>query len=145
MNPDFQAPSRLRRFAALLYEGMLLFGLLFIAGYLFDTLTQSRHALMFRSERQIWLFIVLGIYFVWFWQKSGQTLAMKTWHIQLLRLDGKPLSWLQAALRYVLCYLFTLTGIAFLYSFFDSRGQFPQDRLLKTQLVCSRPRPKPTN
>lgn len=131
-------PPRLRRFAAILYESMLLFGILFTAGYLFDTLTQSKHALMFRHERQLWMFVVLGLYFVWFWQKGGQTLAMKTWHIKLIRLDGKAVTWLQAILRYLLCYLFTLTGIAFIYSFFDKKAQFPQDRLLKTQLICTK-------
>ena len=38
-------PSLKRRMACWLYEGLLLFGVLFISGYLFSTLSQSRHAL----------------------------------------------------------------------------------------------------
>jgi len=34
-------PGRLRRFACMMYEGVLLFAVVFLAGYLFDTLTQS--------------------------------------------------------------------------------------------------------
>lgn len=121
----------------MVYEAMLLFGVVFVAGYLFDTLTQSRHALMLRHERQLWLFVVLGFYFVWFWRHGGQTLAMKTWHIKLVKEDGSRISLLQGLARYVLCYLFTLTGLGFIYSFFDKNGQFPQDRLLNTVLVST--------
>src|SRR5690606_42131994 len=57
-------PSRLRRFACMMYEAVLLFGVVFLAGYLFDTLTQSKHALMLRHARQAWLFLAIGAYFV---------------------------------------------------------------------------------
>ncbi len=134
------SPSRKRRLASMLYESMLLFGVLFIAGYFFDTLTQSKHALYLRNERQWWLFFVLGFYFVWFWRHGGQTLAMKTWHIRLVKENGDRVGWLQAMFRYLLCWFFTLTGLGFVYSFFDKNGQFPQDRLAKTLLVSSKPR-----
>lgn len=137
LDNGFFSPTRKRRLAALIYEAMLLFGVVFIAGYLFDTLTQSKHALMLRHERQAWLFFVLGLYFVWFWRHGGQTLAMKTWHIRLIREDGQKVTVIQGILRYVLCYFFTLSGIAFIYSFFDKNGQFPQDRLLRTLLVST--------
>ncbi|MFP5445279.1 MAG: RDD family protein, partial [Betaproteobacteria bacterium] len=38
-------PNLWRRMACWLYEGMLMFGVVFIAGYLFGTLSQTRHAL----------------------------------------------------------------------------------------------------
>jgi hypothetical protein len=63
--------------ASWLYEGMLMFGVVFIAGYLFGTLSQTRNAMDNRHALQGFLFIVFGIYFVWLWSK-GQTLAMKT-------------------------------------------------------------------
>jgi hypothetical protein len=39
-----QTPNRLRRFACMMYEAVLLFGVVFLAGYLLDTLTQSKNA-----------------------------------------------------------------------------------------------------
>ncbi|HEX4843980.1 MAG TPA: RDD family protein [Limnobacter sp.] len=140
MNNGLVSPSRKRRLACMLYESMLLFGVLFIAGYMFDTLTQSKHALYLRNERQWWLFFVLGVYFVWFWRHGGQTLAMKTWHIRIVNEQGHKANWFQLVLRYLLCWLFTLTGIGFIYSFFDKNGQFPQDRLAKTLLVSTQPK-----
>ena len=64
------APSLPRRMACWLYEGMLLFGVVFIAGYLFSALTQTRHALDNRHAQQAFLFVVLGIYFTWFWHDA---------------------------------------------------------------------------
>lgn len=97
--------------ACWLYEGMLLFGIVFIAGYLFSTLTQTRHALENRHVQQAFLFVVLGIYFTWFWAK-GQTLAMKTWHIRLVDRSGHPLTQTRALLRYALSWLWFLPALA---------------------------------
>ncbi len=100
--------------ACWLYEGMLLFGVVFITGYLFSALTQTRHALDNRHALQAFLFLVFGIYFTWFWAK-GQTLAMKTWHIRLVDSAGQPVSQLRALLRYALSWLWflpPLLGIA---------------------------------
>lgn len=99
-----QAPGLWRRMACWLYEGMLLFGVVFIAGYLFSTLTQTRHALDNRTTQQIFLFVVLGIYFTWFGAK-GQTLAMKTWHIRLVDRQGRAVSQARAFLRYILSWI----------------------------------------
>lgn len=100
-------PSLMRRMACWLYEGMLMFGVVFIAGYLFGTLSQTRNALDNRHALQAFLFVVFGIYFVWFWAK-GQTLAMKTWHIRVVDRLGRPLSQRRALARYALSWLWFL-------------------------------------
>jgi hypothetical protein len=41
---NLQAPRLIRRMACWLYEGILMFGVVFIAGYLFGTLSQTRNA-----------------------------------------------------------------------------------------------------
>jgi uncharacterized RDD family membrane protein YckC len=104
-------PSLPRRMACWLYEGMLMFGVVFIAGYLFSALTQTRHAMDNRHELQAFLFLVFGIYFTWFWAK-GQTLAMKTWHIRVVDTQGRPISQGRALWRYVLSWLWFLPPMA---------------------------------
>lgn len=106
-NKTFQAPSLKRRMACWLYEGMLLFGVVFIAGYLFGALSQTRHAMDNRPGLQAFLFLILGIYFTWFWHR-GQTLAMKTWHIRVVSATGQSLSQRQALLRYLLSWMWFL-------------------------------------
>ena len=147
--------------ACWMYEGMLLFGVVFITGYLFSTLSQTRHALDNRHVQQAFLFLVLGIYFTWFWSK-GQTLAMKTWNIRVVDAQGLPLTQSRALARYALSWLWflpplLLTGLMgisglesvvlvlgwvliwALLSRFHALGQFVHDALAGTRLVSSEP------
>jgi len=98
--------------AAFVYEGVLLFGVVMIGGYLFSSLTQQRHALQGQTALQAFLFVLLGIYFVWFWTHGGQTVAMKTWHIRLVDQAGRPLTQGRALLRYLLSWIWFLPALA---------------------------------
>ena len=93
--------------ACWMYEGMLLFGVVFIADYLFSTLSQTRNAMDNRHAQQVFLFVVLGTYFSWFWAQ-GQTLAMKTWHIRVVDAQGNALTQQRALLRYLLSWVWFL-------------------------------------
>jgi len=104
-------PSVLRRLSSWFYEGMLLFGVIFIAGYLFGALSQTKHALDNRHGLQAFVFLVMALYFTWFWHK-GQTLAMKTWHLRLVDRDGQPLTQKRALWRYVLSWMWLLPPLA---------------------------------
>ena len=104
---DFVPASLVSRFGAWIYEGIILFGLVWFADYAFDALTQSTHALMLRHARMGFLFVLLGVYFVYFW-RQGQTLPMKTWKLRLRSKGGAQASWGQCALRYALAWLWFL-------------------------------------
>ncbi|NEX61824.1 RDD family protein [Noviherbaspirillum sp. 17J57-3] len=142
----------------MVYEAMLMFGVVFISGWLFSTLLQQRHALYLRHVMQYWLFLVIGLYFVWFWTHGGQTLAMKTWRIRLITENGGSLPWQRALARYLLSWLWILPGffVAWLAgakgwllvlipainivlwamtAYLDPKRQFLHDRLLRTQVV----------
>jgi uncharacterized RDD family membrane protein YckC len=110
------SPPLRRRLAAMLYEALLLFGVVFATGLLFDTLTQSRHALMLRHVRQLILFIVLGLYFVFFWSRGGQTLAMKTWRIRLITENGERVRPVKAFVRYLLAWMWFLPAVGLDYA-----------------------------
>lgn len=97
--------------ACWLYEGMLLFGVVFISGYLFSTLSQTRNAMDNRHALQAFLFVIFGIYFTWFWAK-GQTLAMKTWHIRTVDAQGGPVTQKRALWRYLLSWIWFLPPLA---------------------------------
>lgn len=157
-------PSRWRRFFCMLYEGILLFGLVFGVLLIFDFLTQSRHALFLRDARQIILFLTIGLYFLLSWRKNGQTLPMKTWHMRLQTAVGGKLSWGRALFRYVLMWVLPLLFMVFVYllaaqsgnqgsylllifapytifiwTWFDADKQFLHDRLASTRIVDIRP------
>lgn len=99
------APPLARRLACFVYEGVLLFGVLMVAGFIYATATQQRHALQGTHGLQAFLFVVLGLYFVTFWSRTGQTLAMQTWQIRLLTRDGQRVSALRAGCRYLAAWM----------------------------------------
>lgn len=107
-------PGFRRRLACFVYEGLLLFGVLMFAGYLYSSLTQQRHALQGTLGLQAFLFVVLGIYFGWFWAEGRQTVAMKTWHLRIVTRDGRPLTQARAVARYVAAWLWFVPALAWL-------------------------------
>lgn len=157
-------PGLARRLACFIYEGVLLFGVVFVAGYLYSTLTQQRHAMEGQHGLQAFLFIVLGIYFIWFWSHGGQTVAMKAWHIRVVDGEGQPLSQARALGRYLLAWLWFMPALLSVYllglqhssgAIFGSltagvlayaalarlhpRRQFLHDALCGTQLITQAP------
>lgn len=113
---DLRAPSLRRRMASFLYEGVLLFGVVFVAGIIYSVLSQQRHALQGRHGLIAALFVVLGVYFVWYWSGNGQTLAMQTWHIRLVDRDGQTVSRLRALTRYLASWVWFLPSLAIAYA-----------------------------
>ncbi|WP_240655693.1 RDD family protein [Paraburkholderia phosphatilytica] len=105
-------PSVRRRLATMLYEGVILFGIVFIAGYLFSTLTQQRNGLTHHNLLAAWIGLVLAVYFVWCWTHGGQTLPMKTWRLRVVAANGEPLSVPRAIARYLLAWLWFLPPLA---------------------------------
>ncbi len=151
-----QAPSTprlVRRLSSLLYEGILLFGVAFIAAYLFLALTQSTYPIAppVLQVFQVYMFAVTGVYFVWCWRHGGQTLPMKTWKMRLTDAAGHTVSVPRAWWRYTLTWLCLLPsfalyalgykwGLALLplpqaWALIDRDGQFLYDRLARTAIV----------
>ena len=106
-----RTPGLARRMAAFVYEGVLLFGVLFVAGYLWSATTDQRHALQGQSGLQIFVFVVLAIYFVVFWTRSGQTVAMQAWNVRLVTANGAPVGTLRALLRYLASWLWFVPAL----------------------------------
>lgn len=101
----------MRRLASMVYECMLLFGIVVITGLLFGVLVEQRHALHMRHGLQTSLALAISIYFIWFWTHGGQTLAMKTWRLRLVKADGTKLDVRRAIVRYLLSWFWILPGL----------------------------------
>lgn len=121
----------------MLYESLLLVAVLFLAGFLFIGLTQGNTAPLVRWAFQIYLLGVVAAYFIWFWLRGGQTLAMKTWHLRLVSENGTPLTKRRAILRFLLALPSTLLGVGILWALFDRERQFLHDRLAKTKIILT--------
>ncbi|AHE28246.1 RDD family protein [Burkholderia pseudomallei] len=151
-------PSVRRRLAALAYESLLLFGVVFFAGLTFGVALQQRNGLDHRNLLAGWIALVVGAYFVWFWTHGGQTLPMKTWRLRVETARGAPLSAGRALARYALGWLWFLPPLALhplagfplprtlaatavwfalwaLAARLHPSRQFPHDRLAGTRIV----------
>ena len=130
--------SLARRFASLAYEAILITPVLFIAASLFLTLTQAARTPAVHALFQLWLLGVLAVYFVYCWRHSGQTLAMKTWHIRVARRDGSALSTREALARFLLAlWGLGLFGAGFWWGLVDQDRQFLHDRLVGSRLLST--------
>ena len=95
------APTIKRRIILNLYEMLVLMG---VAAFLF-LLPHLVIGVVLKVTAPAWfllahIYLVLAFYFAWYWTKSGQTLAMQTWKIQMVRQDGQILTRSQALKRY---------------------------------------------
>lgn len=158
------AASLRRRMTAFVYEGVLLFGIVVPVALVYGVITNQRHGMVGRLGLGLTLFFTLLLYFVWCWSRTGQTLALKTWHIQMVTAAGtRPPAW-RAALRYLLSWLWfapplvaaqalgwqhtigQITGALAgwvlgyaLLSYLLPRQQFLHDLLAGTRLIDARP------
>ncbi len=105
------APALARRLACFLYEGVLLFGVVMVAGLIYSPLTGQHHALVGTTGLQVFLFFVLGFYFIGFWSRTGQTLAMLTWQIRLVTRNGQGVTAWRALCRYLLSWMWFLPAL----------------------------------
>lgn len=143
---------------AMVYEAFLLFAVVFLAGLIFDIVTQSHDPLSLRHVRQFLLFLVMAAYFIHSWSREGQTLAMKTWRIKLIKPGAARISLRIAAARYLLAWMWFLPALLVNYglslktwselavmvagvalwatsALFDKDRQFLHDKLLGTRLI----------
>jgi uncharacterized RDD family membrane protein YckC len=130
-----QLASLRLRLMSLAYEVILLVAILFLFSYLFLSLARDAQSGLPRIIFQIYLLSVCGVYFVFCWTRGGQTLPMKTWHMQLVTETGKTLSAGRAFRRYLFAIPGMLSGISLLWAPFDRERQFLHDRLARTRLV----------
>ncbi len=122
----------------MVYESLLLFGVAFSASLIFLGATGAGLSGWLRHLFQAYLFLVIGVYFVWSWRSRGQTLAMKTWNLRLAAADGGRITLRQALLRYAWAWpCVGLGGIGLLYAPFDRQRQFLHDRLAGTRIVLA--------
>jgi uncharacterized RDD family membrane protein YckC len=130
------APIFWRRLLSMIYESLILIAVLFIASFIFHLVFQDTSSILFRPAFQLYLLLIAGIYFTWFWTHGGQTLPMQTWKLRVISSDGQPLFLKQALARYLFAVIgIFLLGCGILWALIDRDGLFLHDRLAGTRIV----------
>jgi len=157
------AAPLVRRLASLLYDGVLVFGILFAIGLVYGVALHQTNAMQHRTGLIAACFLVLGLYFIGLWLHGGQTLAMKTWHLRVTTDTGAPLPPRRALARYLAAWVWFLPGLGLAAQFaphdvnalliipaawcvlyalsalLHPRRQFWHDALCGTAIVTARP------
>lgn len=135
--PNFQqTPSFIKLGACFIYDALAVIALCFVSALVVIILIGDASHGLKRYLLQVVLWLTIGIYFVWCWKKTGQTLAMKTWQLKLVNKDGQLLPLNLAIARYVLSTLsLILFGLGFLWIFIDRHHLYLHDRLLNTYIT----------
>lgn len=160
----FATPTVKRRLICMLYEAFLLISVEALAILIYLFFTRNAHTALIDDGRNAVFFLVAAAYFIHAWGGSGHTLAMKTWHIKLVKLGYARVPLRTAALRYLLAWSWFLPAIIICYAFglkstgqvgaalglgiatwamtalFDKDRQFLHDRIAGTRLI-SLPKP----
>lgn len=131
--------SFLRRLGAMIYDSMLLFSLLLFATipYLFFVGGEAIDSgdIFF----QIYLIIIILLYFILPWKIRGQTLGMQSWKIKLVQEPGDSIVYVtygQGIKRlFFSCLSWIPAGLGFIWSLFDQDKLAWHDRLSKTKLI----------
>jgi uncharacterized RDD family membrane protein YckC len=130
-----------RRFAAALYDTVLLIALLMIlttvlvmgvARTMITPQTVGAWAYLYRATL---LAIIIG-YYLLNWTRSGQTLGMRAWHLRAVTASGKPLVLKTAAIRLAWAALaWAPAGLGVLWIYLDRDHLALQDRFSDTRIV----------
>ena len=132
------AAGIVRRLIAMLYEAFLLFAVMFFAGLAFRGAASAALSGQTLHLFQLYLFLAVGLYFMWCWLRGGQTLAMKAWKLRLESAAGGPMTAAQALARYLLAWIsLAAAGTGFLWALFDRDRQFLHDRIAGTRIVVA--------
>lgn len=125
----------LRRLGAMIYDGLLLVALMFLATLPFIALRGGEPVEPGELIYQIVLLVVSYLFFVGFWSRSGRTLGMQAWRIQVKAMSGDSPSITALNVRFFTAIVSLLVfGMGFWWQLFDREGLTWHDRLSRTRL-----------
>lgn len=130
-------PGLLRRLAAILYDWLLVVGVMIVASlpvvWLMGGAPKNWAA---QAAFRLFLLAIVFAFFAWFWTHGGQTLGMRVWRLRLVSADGGPVSWQQAGRRFLAAALsLGCLGLGFLWVMHDRERRAWHDRLSGTRLL----------
>lgn len=132
-----QNTGLIRRLAAIVYDSLLIGALLFLATTPFIAARGGEPVeigdnLVYRLV----LAIVIYGFFVGFWTRTGRTLGMQSWGLQLETREGGKPTLAKASIRFFAAILSWIpAGLGFLWQLWDKDKLAWHDRISGTRLV----------
>jgi uncharacterized RDD family membrane protein YckC len=153
MTKTTQTPTLTKRLAAMGYDSILIFALLFIAGGIYIEVSRRIEDITAAQVITgqvvteiapaasgplftIYLALVVGLFLSYFWCKSGQTLGMQSWRLKIQNTDGSLISPKQAFIRYCVS-IFSLFffGAGYAWILIDKENKTWHDKASNSETV----------
>ncbi|MGA9855912.1 MAG: RDD family protein [Gammaproteobacteria bacterium] len=118
------SPGLFRRLASGFYDAIILLAIWILATFLVMPFTHGRAFESFYAHHgsvkllyQLGLLALGFVFFGGFWTHGGRTIGMAAWKLRMVCMDGGPLGWRRALIRYLsmlIPWLLVLLGCEFL-------------------------------
>ena len=127
----------LRRLAAIMYDTLLVVAVLFMVTVPFIAVRGGEPVeIGDNTWYRIALVIVIYTFFVGFWTRSGRTLGMQSWGLQLETMDGGRPTLATASVRFMAAIIsWAPLGLGFLWQLLDKNKLTWHDRISGTRVV----------
>lgn len=130
---DCPPASLIKQLAAMLYDSLLIFAVLFVAAAV-ALLFNRGEAIESSTAFNLYLLFTLFTFYAWFWRKSGQTLGMRVWKIRIVSEFGGNPSWGTSYLRLLFALLsIACLGLGYLWRLFKPYTW--HDKLSQTSVI----------
>ena len=126
-----------RRLAAILYDSLLLAGVLFAASVPLVVTGGGRAIAPGNPIYLAYLLLVAYGYFAVGWSHGGQTLGMQSWRVRLVSDSAAPFGYRRSLARFLGAIVSWLPcGAGFLWSLREPRGRSWHDLVSHSVLIC---------
>ena len=135
MSDHFPNASLIRRFAAMLYDSFLIVALWMIS-------TTVNVAFLTEGDEvngapyQIFLYLEVAAFYIYFWRFKGQTLGMQVWKIRTVTERDELLTLDECVIRFLCATLSVISmGLGFLWIFFNKERLAWHDLASRTRVI----------
>ena len=125
-----------RRLLAILYDSVILLGLLMLASAIALPFGNPHKVALEDFWFTLWLLFVCFLYLAGCWRYSGMTVGMRAWRLKLVSDNGQKVSWPRCVLRFFVgaLSLFAL-GLGILWAILDKQNRGWHDLAARTLLI----------
>ena len=128
-----------RRLLMMLYDGIILLGVLILASALALPFGDVNKTVFRDFWFTLWLFASCFLYLAACWRYGGMTVGMRAWGIRIVSCKGDVVSWSQCLLRYLVGVIsLAVFGLGVAWALIDRKNRGWHDLAAATLLLDSR-------
>jgi len=139
--PDVRYCPLPRRLLVMLYDGVILLGLLIVASAVALPFGNMSKVVFHDFWFTLWLFAACFAYLGSCWRYGGMTVGMRAWRVRLVNVDGRIITWPRCLLRFLVGLVsLAIFGLGVFWALVDQKNRGWHDLAAGTVLIRSSPK-----